>query len=496
MQDLWNPSLYRNKHGFVFEKGEALTDLLEPQLTDLILDFGCGTGELTNKLFLLSGFVIGLDVSTSMVASCKEAFPHLELIVADGLYLCFRPVFDAIFSNAVLHWIPRPLKLLDNLRECLLIGKKLVVEFGGKANVELITSTLSGAVEKHTQLRWTGDKWFFPSLSEFEALLQQSHFIVTFSTLFDRPIKLQDGYHGLRNWLVQFCPELWKLLDTETIETVLSCVEKELEMHSQVFDGSSWYADYKRIRVVADQLASMRILCLHGFRQNGNSFRKRTGAIRKVLEGKANCIFEYVNGPHVVEPAGEILIEETGEKKWIGPQLSWWTAAGDGRQYVGWIETLEYLKTVFRTQNEENSSKGPFDGVLGFSQGAALCGLLCSLKEHPEYRVEEFSCIQFALMFSGFVSRAEQHQSLFKYRLHTPALICYGKADDLVDSSRSRDLAALFANPTIVEHDGGHLVPSGANEREQILNFVLQFRRGCCNQPPSSVNKISKPSNL
>lgn len=231
----------------------------------------------------------------------------------------------------------------------------------------------------------------------------------------------------------------------------------------------------------------MRILCLHGFRQNANSFRKRTGAVRKALESKCNCTLEYIDAPHTVEPAGEILIEETGERKWIGPQLGWWKASSDGKHYEGWEETVEYLRSVFRLQ-------GPFEGVLGFSQGAALSSLICAMKEHPELGYGEFSCIRFALVFSGFVSRAEEHLPLIKTKIHTPALICYGKADDLVDASRSQDLAKLFVNATILEHEGGHLVPSGASEREQIIRFVLQH--GDWNSVSNDTKQDGSRSNL
>ncbi|GJQ12733.1 hypothetical protein GpartN1_g4524.t1 [Galdieria partita] len=232
----------------------------------------------------------------------------------------------------------------------------------------------------------------------------------------------------------------------------------------------------------------MRILCLHGFRQNANSFRKRTGAVRKALESKANCTLEYIDAPHVVEPAGEILIEETGERKWIGPQLGWWKASSDGKHYEGWRETVDYLRNVFRSQ-------GPFEGILGFSQGAALSSLICAMKEQAvELGLEEFSCIRFALIFSGFVSRAEEHLPLIKTTIRTPALIGYGKADDLVDASRSQDLARLFVNATILEHEGGHLVPSGAMEREQIIRFVLQH--GDSNDAYTEMKPNGKHSNL
>lgn len=247
--DSWQPTLYRNKHPFVFEKGSSLVELLNPQPFELVLDLGCGTGELTDKVSRYGSFVIGVDASSAMIFAAKQAFPDIDFIVADGTALCFQPLFDSVYSNAVIHWVHQPLQLLQNVYHSLLPGKPFVAELGGEGNVKSITDALSQATKKHTNRQWVPSKWYFPKLSSFEYLLQKAGFTVSFSTYFDRPTKLQDGFQGLRNWICMFCPELSREYSKEENEKILSAVERELR--SKLFDGASWYADYKRIRIVA-----------------------------------------------------------------------------------------------------------------------------------------------------------------------------------------------------------------------------------------------------
>ncbi|GJQ12732.1 hypothetical protein GpartN1_g4523.t1 [Galdieria partita] len=247
--DDWQPTLYRHEHAFVFEKGISLVKLLNPQPFELVLDLGCGTGELTEQVSRSGCFVIGVDASSAMTYSAKNSFPEVDFIVADGTQLCFRSVFDSVYSNAVIHWIRKPLQLLQNIHDCLLPGKPLVAEFGGEGNVESITTALSLATEQHTNKKWVPTKWYFPKPAQFECLLQEAGFTVTLNTCFDRPTKLQEGSQGLRSWLRMFCPELSRNYSKEEYQKILSTVEKELR--SKLFDGTNWYADYKRIRLVA-----------------------------------------------------------------------------------------------------------------------------------------------------------------------------------------------------------------------------------------------------
>jgi trans-aconitate methyltransferase len=106
MQFDWNPDLYDNKHDFVFKFGEEVVRLLNPQKTEMILDIGCGTGELTKMISEKCGKVIGIDNSNEMIQSALKKYPEISFIHADAKNFQLNDEFDAIFSNAVLHWIP------------------------------------------------------------------------------------------------------------------------------------------------------------------------------------------------------------------------------------------------------------------------------------------------------------------------------------------------------------------------------------------------------
>ena len=104
----WNPNLYDAKHAFVWKYGADLISLLAPQAGERILDIGCGTGHLTAQIADSGATVVGTDRSAEMVNAARREYPHLQFEVADARDLRFRAEFDAVFSNATLHWIHEP----------------------------------------------------------------------------------------------------------------------------------------------------------------------------------------------------------------------------------------------------------------------------------------------------------------------------------------------------------------------------------------------------
>eukprot|EP01133_Synstelium_polycarpum_P015525 gene15525-18440_t len=225
----------------------------------------------------------------------------------------------------------------------------------------------------------------------------------------------------------------------------------------------------------------LRILCLHGYKQNGTIFKSKTAVLRKAVSDIAE--FVYVDAPHIID-------EGKGT-------ASWWRASGDGKEYRGWEATLDYLRNIF-------IKKGPFDGVLGFSQGAVLSSLLCSISslntsdagtavDGNDYHDIAF---QFGLLFSGFQSRATIHQSLYpscnhenngscsdesthnSYPLNkivTPSLHVWGKADELVAASNCESLSLQFSQPLCYVHEQGHLMPTSKKDIEHYRQFLLKF---------------------
>lgn len=246
----WNSSLYDQKHSFVYEYGKDLLGLLAPQIGEHILDVGCGTGHLTAQIAESGATVIGIDNSSTMIESAQAAYPALEFKQADATAFSFPTPFDAVFSNAVLHWINDAEAAVQCMVQALRTGGRLVIEFGGKGCVGRILQTLSAAMSE-LGAGEIQQNWYFPSIGEYTPLLEKHGMEINQAYLFDRPTKLE-GEDGMLNWLKMFATIKTTLLSAETREQVFALtVEKLREM--QYIDGI-WYADYRRLRLIARKL--------------------------------------------------------------------------------------------------------------------------------------------------------------------------------------------------------------------------------------------------
>src|SRR5258707_4644091 len=136
----WNVSLYDQKHAFVFEYGKGVISLLEPKAGETILDLGCGTGHLAKSIADAGARVVGMDSSASMVEAAQTAYPDIEFLVADARNFSFPTRFDAVFSNATLHWVPEAESVVQCIARALKPGGRFVTEFGGKGNEAQITT--------------------------------------------------------------------------------------------------------------------------------------------------------------------------------------------------------------------------------------------------------------------------------------------------------------------------------------------------------------------
>lgn len=244
----WNPSLYDNKHSFVFAYGEDLLALLAPQVGERILDLGCGTGYLTKMIADRGARVTGIDSSLQMIAAAKRSYSDLDFVIGDARWLSFPETFDAVFSNAVLHWIREADAVARSVAKALAIGGRFVTEFGGCGNISRIVGALRASLDEHNH-HAALDEWYNPTAEEYVALLARHDLRVTHAELFDRPTKLEDGARGLRNWLAMFRGEVLRPLDEAVKESVISRIEDSLR--DTLFHDGSWYADYRRLRIVA-----------------------------------------------------------------------------------------------------------------------------------------------------------------------------------------------------------------------------------------------------
>lgn len=246
----WDPDRYEDDHAFVAEYGESVLDLLDPQSGECVLDLGCGPGDLTAAIQERGADAVGVDAAASMVDRARERHPSCEFVQADARSFADDAVpvggFDAVFSNAALHWIPEADQddVLSEVHAVLAPGGRFVAELGGVGNVQ----TIETAVRDELRERGYGveSPWYFPSIGAYTPRLEAAGFEVRQAVLFDRPTEL-DG--GVESWLRMFGDEYFAALPeaetTDVIEAVADAVRPAL------YDDGTWVADYRRLRFVA-----------------------------------------------------------------------------------------------------------------------------------------------------------------------------------------------------------------------------------------------------
>jgi trans-aconitate methyltransferase len=246
----WNADLYKEKHAFVFQYGNSLVEWLEPKAGEKILDLGCGTGELTAQIAASGAQVTGIDSSASMIATAKNQFPEIKFAVADATSFALPEKFDAVFSNAALHWIRQKEKVLDRIHQHLVPGGRLVLEMGGKGNVDDIMGALEKAMKKHGYT--FKPFWYFPSVGEYTSLLEEYDFRVNQVQYFDRETELADPENGIVEWLRMFGDHLLEEVPTTELDTVLQ--EAQELLRATNFRNGKWYTKYVRLRVKAQRM--------------------------------------------------------------------------------------------------------------------------------------------------------------------------------------------------------------------------------------------------
>jgi trans-aconitate methyltransferase len=246
----WDAELYDDKHAFVYQYGESLVDLLEVKPGEHILDLGCGTGPLTAEIKHQGAIVAGMDASAEMIARALHEYPEIDFSVGDASHFQFDEPFDAVFSNAALHWIHKADEVIGCVYNNLKPGGRFVGEMGGKGNMKWMLDAAHNVLQQHG-FGYLGIKkfWYFPSLAEYAAKLESGGFRVTFAVHFDRPTQLQDGAAGVSKWLNMFGPSFFEGMAESEKEQILSEITSLLRPHYER-DGS-WYADYVRLRFIA-----------------------------------------------------------------------------------------------------------------------------------------------------------------------------------------------------------------------------------------------------
>ncbi len=251
----WNPSLYDESYGFVSRYGLDLIHLLNPKKEERILDAGCATGDITQKIADFGAYVVGIDSSADMIAKAKEKYPQLNFHRIDITCLAshnrFHDKYDGIISNAVLHWVKDAEAALVSIYSSLKSGGRFVAEMGGKGNIEAIISTIERSLD---HFGYSENKsqypWVFFTAGEYASLMEKVGFIIRDVYYFDRPTEL-GGEDGLRQWLTMFGDIFFNNISKEKLMEIYSFIETELR--DELFLNGKWWADYKRLRVKVEK---------------------------------------------------------------------------------------------------------------------------------------------------------------------------------------------------------------------------------------------------
>lgn len=243
----WNASLYAANAAFVPALGQPVLDLLQPQPGERILDLGCGDGVLTERLALTGAAVVGLDSSPNMVAAACER--GVDARVMDATRLTFDQEFDAVFSNAVLHWIKDdPDAAIASAYRALRRPGRFVGEMGGHGCVAAINLALIFGLEKRgIKNAASCSPWYFPTVDDYTARLERAGFIAESVQLIPRPTPLPAG---MRGWLETFANPLCAALPEGQRGDYL---DEATEMLRPVLcdERGRWTADYMRLRFIA-----------------------------------------------------------------------------------------------------------------------------------------------------------------------------------------------------------------------------------------------------
>ncbi len=246
----WDAGRYAESGRFVAAMAGAVVDLLEPRAGERILDVGCGDGALTERIQGAGAQVLALDASETMVQAARAR--GLEVVHGDVLEMTFSDEFDAVFSNAALHWIPcqEQGQALERIAAALRPGGRFVAEMGGQGNIAAIRTALRAVLGPMGVDAEAEAVSCFPSSDEQRARLEAAGLSVRGIEVIPRPTPLPGGVEGMRVWLEMFRNGV---LDRLPVGRRAEAVDDVIQLLRPVLaDGEGrWTADYVRLRFAA-----------------------------------------------------------------------------------------------------------------------------------------------------------------------------------------------------------------------------------------------------
>ncbi len=246
----WDTSDYAVHGSFVSDLGRSLLSLLNIVPGMRVLDLGCGDGTLALEIKAAGASVVAIDSSPDMVASAVSA--GVDAHVGDGQHLLFSNEFDAVFSNAALHWMSHdPQAVVDGVYQALKPGGHFVAEMGGKGNVAHIVAAFTEAL-RHAGIEPEIERlWYFPTTEQYSERLVKAGFRIHAIDMYERPTPLPTG---IEPWLKLFGRQMLMRLPAHDRDAAVKRIANTLEPYLRDAEGH-WVADYVRLRFVAEKPA-------------------------------------------------------------------------------------------------------------------------------------------------------------------------------------------------------------------------------------------------
>jgi len=238
----WDAAAYAATGRFVADLAGGAVALLAPQPGEAILDLGCGDGALTERIAATGAVVTGADVSPAMVAAARARGLNVDEVSADAMR--YQGEFDAVFSNAALHWMPDAQAVIAAVYRALKSDGRFVAEMGGQGNIAAIRTALQAVLARFGIDAEAAAASFYPSPAHYRRLLEAGGFTVRSIELIPRPTPLPAGMEG---WLNTFRNGVLDLLTPE--HRAKAVAETVALLRPMLADAdSNWTADYVRLR--------------------------------------------------------------------------------------------------------------------------------------------------------------------------------------------------------------------------------------------------------
>ena len=246
----WDAESYNTNFAFVWEFATALLSVLNPTQGEKILDIGCGTGQLTSAIAEAGSAVTGIDSDEAMVNLARQNFPGVAFEVMDAREMTYDNDFHAVFSNASLHWMRPPTRVVAGISRALKPGGRLIAELGGQGNVSTIVDAIRRCItDAGYGTPRPRSPWYFPDIPSYTGLLKRHGLNTTMAMLFPRPTPLNGGSEGLAGWLDMFAGTFFEKVPTQARPKIVNAIVEELQ--PSLYHGDQWVADYVRLRIIA-----------------------------------------------------------------------------------------------------------------------------------------------------------------------------------------------------------------------------------------------------